>query len=125
MGECISVGGFSKVYILRSKKNGNFFIGKFIDKSLSDDKKFYDLVMNEKSINEIIDYQFLVKMHNFIETTGFFVLVLDYCPSGELFTLMKNHRNMTESEAKFYFIETLLAIRYMHSKGIIYRDIKP
>ena len=49
MGECISVGGFSKVYILRSKKNGNFFIGKFIDKSLSDDKKFYDFNLIETS----------------------------------------------------------------------------
>ncbi len=32
---------------------------------------------------------------------------------------------MTEAEAKFYFIETILAIDYMHSKSIIYRDIKP
>ena len=32
---------------------------------------------------------------------------------------------MSESEAKFYFIETLLAIEYMHSKNVIYRDIKP
>lgn len=38
---------------------------------------------------------------------------------------MKKHRDMSEEEAKFYFIEALLAIRYMHQKGIIYRDIKP
>ena len=64
-------------------------------------------------------------MHNFIETKNFFILILDYCPSGELFGLMKNHRNMTEKEAKFYFLETILAIQYMHNKNIIYRDIKP
>lgn len=51
--------------------------------------------------------------------------MLDYCPSGELFCLMKDHRDMTEDQAKFYFIETVLAIEHMHSRSIIYRDIKP
>ena len=32
---------------------------------------------------------------------------------------------MAEDDARFYFIETLLAVRYLHQKGIIYRDIKP
>lgn len=64
-------------------------------------------------------------MHNYIETGQFFVFFLDYCPGGELFGVMKNHRDMTEEEAKVYFIETALAISYMHSLSIIYRDIKP
>lgn len=38
---------------------------------------------------------------------------------------MKAHRDMTEVQARFYFIETLLGIQYMHGKGIVYRDIKP
>lgn len=46
MGECISIGGFSKVYMVRSKKSGSFYIGKFIDKNMSDDSKFIDLVLN-------------------------------------------------------------------------------
>lgn len=46
----------------------------------------------------------LVKMYQFIETKDFYVFILDYCPSGELFCLMKLHRNMSESDAKFYFI---------------------
>ena len=64
-------------------------------------------------------------MYNFIETRNFFIFILDYCPGGELFGLMKNHRDMTESQAKFYFLETILAINYMHERNIMYRDIKP
>ena len=32
---------------------------------------------------------------------------------------------MKEQDAKFYFLETLLALEYLHSKGILYRDLKP
>ena len=64
-------------------------------------------------------------MHNFIETSNFYIFILDYCPAGELFGLMKNHRDMTELQAKFYFLETILAINYMHERNIMYRDIKP
>lgn len=32
---------------------------------------------------------------------------------------------MKEQDAKFYFVETLLAIEFLHSKGIVYRDLKP
>jgi serum/glucocorticoid-regulated kinase 2 len=32
---------------------------------------------------------------------------------------------MPEEIAKFYMIEILLAIEHLHSKNIIYRDIKP
>ncbi len=32
---------------------------------------------------------------------------------------------MTEDEARYCFIEILLGIQFLHSRNIIYRDIKP
>jgi serum/glucocorticoid-regulated kinase 2 len=42
-----------------------------------------------------------------------------------LFTYVKKFKRMPEEIAKFYMIEILLAIEHLHSKNIIYRDIKP
>lgn len=50
---------------------------------------------------------------------------MEYCPGGELFSLLREIRRMTEQQARPYFIEILLAIEYLHQLGIVYRDLKP
>ena len=52
-------------------------------------------------------------------------MILEYCPGGELFNLQRKVLRFTENEAKKYFLEVLFAIEYLHSKKIIYRDLKP
>ena len=49
---------------------------------------------------------------------------MDLCPGGELFYLLHRFGNMKESDARFYFIEILLGIEYLHKHDIIYRDLK-
>ena len=50
---------------------------------------------------------------------------MDLCAGGELFYLLHQKGRLEESVAKFYFAEILLGIEYLHSKGIVYRDLKP
>ena len=32
---------------------------------------------------------------------------------------------MTEEQAKFYFLEILVGLNYIHQQNIVYRDLKP
>jgi serine/threonine protein kinase len=53
-------------------------------------------------------------------------LVLDFCPGGDLETLMSSQEEpLSENQARFYLAEILLALRDLHSRDIIYRDLKP
>jgi len=50
--------------------------------------------MNEEGLNRILDHPFITKMIDFFTTTHFYVLVMEYCPGGELFELLKQQRHM-------------------------------
>jgi serum/glucocorticoid-regulated kinase 2 len=117
------VGGFSKVYLARGRADGAFYAAKFTEKVRIKDKE--ELIENERRINEEIAFPFLAQMKEFIETEEYFVMLLEYCPGGELFNLQRRVVRFEEEEAKKYFLEVLFAIEYLHEKDIIYRDLKP
>lgn len=51
-------------------------------------------------------------------------LVLELCPNGSLMDMVKRRRGLTEPEVRFYTVQIAGAIKYMHGKGIIHRDLK-
>lgn len=50
---------------------------------------------------------------------------MDVCTGGELFYHLSRLKRLSENEARFYFAEILLGIEHLHSRDIVYRDIKP
>lgn len=51
-------------------------------------------------------------------------LVLELCPNGSLMDMVKRRKGLTEPEVRFYSVQVAGAIKYMHNKGIIHRDLK-
>ena len=52
-------------------------------------------------------------------------MVMEYMIGGDLLSLIKNLGPLPEYFATFYFAECVLALKYLHKRGIIHRDIKP
>lgn len=51
-------------------------------------------------------------------------LVLELCPNASLMEMVKRRKGLTEPEVRFYSVQIAGAIKYMHGKGIIHRDLK-
>ncbi|KAF4980134.1 hypothetical protein FZEAL_3798 [Fusarium zealandicum] len=51
-------------------------------------------------------------------------LVLELCPNGSLMDMVKRRKGITEPEVRFYSVQIAGAIKYMHNKGVIHRDLK-
>merc|ERR1711981_1056680 len=59
------------------------------------------------------------------QTSGKLYLVLEFAQGGELFNLLEREHVFDEKWASFYLAEIALALGHLHSKGVIYRDLKP
>jgi len=52
-------------------------------------------------------------------------MILEYCNGGDLSYHLAKREIFDEPEACFYIAEIILAIDYVHSLNVIYRDMKP
>jgi serum/glucocorticoid-regulated kinase 2 len=72
-----------------------------------------------------VESPFLSKIYSSFETLFYLVFVMEYCQGGELFFHLRKLKRLQEDQAKFFFVQVCLAVHYLHTKGILYRDIKP
>jgi serum/glucocorticoid-regulated kinase 2 len=121
----VGCGGFSRVFLVRSRKDGRFYAMKLIGKELVVRERKQRLVMGERNVMVQLSHPFLAKLHCCFESPRHVVFLLEYYPAGELFALIKRCRKMNESFSRFYIVEILLGLEELHANGIAYRDIKP
>jgi protein-serine/threonine kinase len=79
----------------------------------------------ELEIMKSIHHPSVVHLKAFnIETTRA-ILVLSYCPGGDLFEVASEHRELlTPPLLRRVFAEIVAAVRYLHERRIVHRDIK-
>ena len=101
------------------------FAIKTIKKHLIAQQNLISQLISEKNILKNANHPFIIKMFMAIQSKTKVHLVMELCPGGELFYYLQKYKKLSEDHAKFYFAEILLALEYLHSHEIVYRDFKP
>ncbi|GFE55421.1 AGC kinase [Babesia ovis] len=80
---------------------------------------------NEKRILSTVRHPFIVHyMGSFQDEVNVYML-LEYVSGGELFSYIYKYGALGHTVARFYTAQAILAIDFLHFKGIVYRDLKP
>ena len=120
----IGQGGFATVYLARKKQTGKFFAIKQIQKKNLSPRDQKNLLQERNTMIDV-NSPFVAKLHAAFQTKEYCYLVMDYMAGGDLLSSIENRATITEETAKFFVAEIALGLEALHSKNILYRDLKP
>jgi serine/threonine protein kinase len=125
MVKVIGKGSFGKVFLVRENKTSQMFALKVLKKDNIIRRNQVEHTKTERSVLGYVSHPFIVGMHMAFQSRDKLYFLLDYCAGGELFFHLGKVGKFPEPRARFYAAEIILAISYVHSLDIIYRDLKP
>ncbi len=79
----------------------------------------------ERYILSRVRHPFIVDLYATFQDSMNIYMLLSYVPGGELFTHLRRAQRFTPDVTRFYLATVILALKYLHSFNIIYRDLKP
>lgn len=82
-------------------------------------------VKAERRILSRVRHPFIVDLYATFQDSLNIYMLLSYVPGGELFTHLRRAGRFSPDVARFYLATIILALKYLHSFNIIYRDLKP
>jgi serine/threonine protein kinase len=122
-------GGFGFVVHCKKKSTGRHYAMKIQTKIglLDCYKEDPQKVNMEKDAFASLQHPFIVNLYYAFQTPSLVLMVLDLADCGDLHGALTNAPNqrLPEDRVRFYIAEMVLALGYLHQRGLIYRDLKP
>ncbi|XP_033369361.1 serine/threonine-protein kinase Nek1 isoform X6 [Parus major] len=121
----IGEGSFGKAILVKAKENGQHYVIKEINISKMSNKE------REESRREVavlanMKHPNIVLYRESFEENGCLYIVMDYCEGGDLFKKINAQKGIPFSEDQIldWFVQICLALKHIHDRKILHRDIK-
>lgn len=120
IGQEIGSGAYSRCYLAQSEY-GQVFAAKVVYKRK---KKPLATAMDEISVHRTLHHPHVVEFYEYLEKEAFTLLLLEYCPNGNMQEYVRNRGRLTEREACYFMLPIAGAVEYLHSQLVHHGDIK-
>lgn len=117
----------------RANATGLHFAIKMVSKELLKKEKMTERMLNEikvrcprslTQIHKALRHPNVLSLKTVFEDDFKVYIVLELCRHGELYNYVKSRTRLDEREAVQYFKEIVEGVRYLHSLGVMHRDLK-
>ncbi|KAJ7783708.1 kinase-like domain-containing protein [Mycena maculata] len=131
LGELLGKGSYGRVYLALNANNGELMAVKQVEipQTTSDRAKPHHLEMvkalkfESKTLKDL-EHPNIVAYLGFEETPQHLNIFLEYVPGGTIGSCLLKHGKFDEEVTKSFTSQILAGLEYLHSKGILHRDLK-
>jgi len=121
----IGEGAFSVVRLVHQEEQNTYYACKIVPKNrlaTPNLKKRFEI---EIRVDQQMNHPNIVRLFDILKDVSNYYIIMEFCPSGELFQYIVDNGKLSENESKVKIVQILQAVQYFHSKGISHRDLKP
>uniref|UniRef100_A0A8C4WJ52 Serine/threonine-protein kinase PLK4 n=1 Tax=Gopherus evgoodei TaxID=1825980 RepID=A0A8C4WJ52_9SAUR len=124
VGNLLGKGSFAGVYKAISLKTGLEVAIKMIDKKAMHKAGMVQRVQNEVKIHCQLKHPSILELYNYFEDSNYVYLILEMCHNGEMSRYLKNRmKPFSEEETRHFMHQIITGMLYLHSHGILHRDL--
>uniref|UniRef100_A0A671NRS1 non-specific serine/threonine protein kinase n=1 Tax=Sinocyclocheilus anshuiensis TaxID=1608454 RepID=A0A671NRS1_9TELE len=121
----IGEGSFGKAILVKSRTDSRQYVIKEIGISRMSNRERQES-RREVAVLANMSHPNIVQYKESFEESGCLYIVMDYCEGGDLFKKINNQRGTLFSEEQIldWFVQICLALKHVHDRKILHRDIK-
>ncbi len=125
-GQFIGGGTFGTVYLAVNLDSGGLMAVKEIRfQDISSTPSLYQQIKDEMEVMSMLSHPNIVEYYGIEVHRDRVYIFEEYCQGGSLAALLEHGRIEDETVIQVYTLQMLEGLIYLHSQGIIHRDIKP
>ena len=121
----IKDGGYSKIYLAKSKYTGDNVCVKLIEK-ISFQENIEDLLLAKRQIEtlKVLKHRNILSLLEIYESPKYIFLITEYLSGKDLIEHLVTKKRFSEEETQKIFFQLIDALTYMHSMNICHRDLR-
>ncbi|TGZ81982.1 Pkinase-domain-containing protein [Ascodesmis nigricans] len=122
-GKQLGEGGFARCFLVQNR-DGTLFAAKTVAKASLVSQKMRTKFLGEIAVHKSMQHPNIVHFKECFEDTSNIYMILELCPNKSLMDMLRRRKRFTEPEVRYYLLQLLGALKYMHGKKVIHRDLK-